>query len=105
MALGSTLAMMEGARARREVSPRGVKANPSGRTKMTPRLRQVYDCIAEGLPDKEIATRLGVSLGTVKVYTHEVYEFTGKRRVDLQREGFRPSLADAEGMPRMGAFE
>ena len=105
MGLGSTLAIQADARAARVALPRAVKeANPRF-TRMTPRLTEVRDLIGQGLRDAEIAARLGISLGATKVYCSQVYKLTGKRRVDIQREGFRVLPSDGDGLPRMGAFE
>jgi DNA-binding NarL/FixJ family response regulator len=42
--------------------------------RMTPREREVIDLIAEGLSNKEIATRLGVATDTVKSHVRNVME-------------------------------
>ena len=44
---------------------------------LTPREREVATLIAHGLSNKEIAVRLGITLGTVKHYVHQMLEKTG----------------------------
>jgi DNA-binding NarL/FixJ family response regulator len=44
---------------------------------LTPREQEVACLIAEGLSNKEIALRLGISVGTVKHYVHQILEKTG----------------------------
>ena len=63
---------------------------------MTPRQREVYDLVRSGTANKEIASELGISLGTVKFHISSVYRKLGfskfgrpsgssarRRRVDL----------------------
>jgi DNA-binding CsgD family transcriptional regulator len=47
------------------------------RVALTPRERQLVVLIAQGLKNKEIAHRLGVSEGTVKVYLGRLFSKTG----------------------------
>jgi len=44
---------------------------------LTPRERDLVALVAEGLRNREIADRLGVTEGTVKVYLHGIFEKTG----------------------------
>jgi two-component system nitrate/nitrite response regulator NarL len=44
---------------------------------LTPRERQLSCLLAQGLKNKEIAYRLGITEGTVKVYLSRLYEKTG----------------------------
>ena len=44
---------------------------------LTPREREVARLVADGLVNKQIATRLGVSLPTVKDHVHRILEKTG----------------------------
>jgi len=46
---------------------------------LTPREREVTKLVAEGLRNKEIATRLDITEGTVKFHLHGIYE---KLRID-----------------------
>ena len=56
-------------RAGRGGTPRELEA-----VRLTQRERQVIDLIAEGLANKEIATRLGIAVHTVKSHVHNVLE-------------------------------
>ena len=49
----------------------------SGRPALAPRERQLIRCVREGLRNREIAAKLGVTEGTVKVYLHAVFEKLG----------------------------
>ncbi len=44
---------------------------------LTPREREVAALIADGLPNKEIARTLAITVGTVKHYVHQILEKTG----------------------------
>ena len=44
---------------------------------MTPREESVAELLAFGLPDKSIARELGISVGTVKVYTGRIFRILG----------------------------
>lgn len=44
---------------------------------LTPREREVACWIANGLSNKQIARRLGITTGTVKHYVHQILEKTG----------------------------
>ncbi len=44
---------------------------------ITPRQREVWALLAQGLPNKVIARRLGMSVGTVKVHLSRLYVRTG----------------------------
>jgi two-component system, NarL family, nitrate/nitrite response regulator NarL len=41
--------------------------------KLTARQRQIMLIVAEGLSNKEIARRLNISEGTVKIHLHQIY--------------------------------
>lgn len=45
--------------------PHTISSNDSG---LTPRQTEVLECLAEGLPNKQIAYKLGVSEGTIKIH-------------------------------------
>jgi DNA-binding NarL/FixJ family response regulator len=66
--------------ATRELGQPLVILRPATRAEMaalTPREREIATLIAEGLTNKEIAARLGLTLGTVKHYVHQILEKTG----------------------------
>lgn len=44
---------------------------------LTPREREIAELVAEGLLNKQIAVRLGVSTATIKDHVHNVLEKTG----------------------------
>ncbi len=44
---------------------------------LTPREREVAALIADGLSNKQVAKRLGITVGTVKHYVHQILEKTG----------------------------
>jgi two-component system, NarL family, nitrate/nitrite response regulator NarL len=52
---------------------------PAGQPRFTPREREVLDLIAEGLNNKQIARRLDLSEGTVKVHVKHVLKKLGLR--------------------------
>ena len=54
------------------------------RVPLAPRERELVALVREGLRNREIAERLGVTEGTVKVYMHAVFEKTGvANRIEL----------------------
>jgi DNA-binding CsgD family transcriptional regulator len=50
---------------------------PEARTLLTPREAQILDAIADGLTNKAIARRLGISLHTVKFHVESVFRKLG----------------------------
>jgi two-component system nitrate/nitrite response regulator NarL len=44
---------------------------------LTEREREVMRHVAQGVPNKEVAKRLGLSEGTVKIHLHNIYEKVG----------------------------
>lgn len=70
-------------RALDEAGGRAAGAGP-GNGALTPREREIVDMVAEGLRNRAIAQRLGISEGTVKLHLHHVYEKLGVTgRVEL----------------------
>lgn len=70
-------------RALDEAGGRAAGAAP-GSGALTPREREIVDMVAEGLRNRVIAQRLGISEGTVKLHLHHVYEKLGVTgRVEL----------------------
>jgi two-component system nitrate/nitrite response regulator NarP len=45
--------------------------------RLAPRERQIADLVAQGLRNREIADRLAMSEGTVKVYLHGIFQKVG----------------------------
>lgn len=56
------------------VSLQGVPAQGNETAELSPREREVLDGLAEGQAYKQIATRLGVSIHTVRNYIRRIYE-------------------------------
>lgn len=46
-------------------------------TRLAPRERQIVDLVAQGLRNRDVAERLGMSEGTVKVYLHGIFQKLG----------------------------
>jgi DNA-binding NarL/FixJ family response regulator len=71
----------------------GDSAEPGGAEGLTPREVQVLELLAEGLPNKTIAARLGISDQTVKFH---IASLSGKlgaaNRTDAVRRGVRRGL-------------
>lgn len=44
---------------------------------LTPREQQVLELVEQGFKNREIATRLGISLGTVKIHLRHIFDKTG----------------------------
>jgi DNA-binding NarL/FixJ family response regulator len=53
---------------------RNVKGNPFKLVRMTSREKEVVELIAEGLSNKQIATRLNLAVETVKSHVHNILE-------------------------------
>jgi DNA-binding NarL/FixJ family response regulator len=72
-------------------SDRPADARKPGQAALTPRQRQLVDMLAQGLRNKEIAWRLGISEGTVKVYLSQLYGKLGVGdRLELALLAVRP---------------
>jgi DNA-binding CsgD family transcriptional regulator len=60
------------------------------RSSLTPREGEVVDLVEKGLRNKEIAHRLGIQTGTVKIHLKHIFEKTGCRgRYGLALSGLR----------------
>jgi DNA-binding CsgD family transcriptional regulator len=78
-----------------------------GLSAFTPRQRTVLKLLAEGLPTKDIARRLGLGLGTVKVHLGGIYRVTKSRSRleavikarEIVVQNSRSSLKPDEGGP------
>lgn len=57
-----------------DIATRRGKGNPFKSVKMTSREREVVELIAEGLSNKEIASRLHLAVDTVKSHVHNILE-------------------------------
>jgi DNA-binding NarL/FixJ family response regulator len=85
------------------VSTLGARRRTVDAAALTVRESQVAGLIAEGLSNKEIATRLCIEVATVKNHVHNILEKLGvKRRFDavarlrlVERDGPEPALAEA----------
>jgi DNA-binding NarL/FixJ family response regulator len=70
--------------------PQGFELRPSKAVHMTPREGQMVCLLAQGLKNKEIATALGISEGTVKVYLSKLFRKVGaKDRFELALFGLK----------------
>lgn len=58
-----------------DISLDGGRSDPL--TRLAPRERQIAELVAQGLRNREIAHRLAMSEGTVKVYLHAIYQKVG----------------------------
>jgi DNA-binding NarL/FixJ family response regulator len=64
--------------------PQGIELRPARTVSMTPREGQLVRLLAQGLKNKEIATCLGLTEGTVKVYLSHLFKKAGvKDRFEL----------------------
>ena len=59
---------------------------------LTAREHQLVDAIALGLCNKEIATRLGIEEGTVKVYCCRLFAKTGMTRFEIALNKLRTEI-------------
>lgn len=57
-----------------DVAARREKGNPFTSVRMTKREREVVELIAEGLSNKQIASRLNLAIDTVKSHVHNILE-------------------------------
>jgi len=82
--------------------PQGIELPPSKAVHMTPREGQMVCLLAQGLKNKEIATALGISEGTVKVYLSKLFRKVGaKDRFELALFGLKNMVGagDSAGCP------
>jgi DNA-binding NarL/FixJ family response regulator len=69
-----------------QTSPRPARS----RSTLTPREGQIVELVEKGMRNKEIATRLGIQTGTVKIHLKHIFEKTGCRgRYGLALSGLR----------------
>jgi DNA-binding NarL/FixJ family response regulator len=73
----------------------GIFGEPEKRTdprrpQLTPREHEVVELVGQGLRNREIARRLGIQAGTVKIHLKHIFEKTGVRgRYGLALNGLR----------------
>jgi two-component system nitrate/nitrite response regulator NarL len=80
----------------------GVGVETLGGHRLTPRERQILALVGEGLKNRQIAERLSITAGTVKVHLMHVFEKTGARdRFQLRLQA--ASLLQEQGAARSGA--
>jgi two-component system nitrate/nitrite response regulator NarP len=56
---------------------RHAKEKASMAPSLTPRERELVELVRQGLRNRDIATQLGVTEGTVKVYLHAIFDKVG----------------------------
>ncbi len=75
------------------VAKKGSEPRPAFEEPLTPREIQVLDLLAQGLPNKAIATRLGISDQTVKFHVSSISGKLGAaNRTDAVRRAVRRGL-------------
>jgi DNA-binding NarL/FixJ family response regulator len=63
---------------------------------LTPREAELVELVSQGLRNKEVAARLGISEGTVKIHLHRIYEKLGvTSRVELANYARERGLGNA----------
>ena len=79
-----------------ELSARATElSNRGDRTALTPRERKLVSLVAQGLRNREVASELGITEGTVKVYLHAIFEKLGvTSRTELAIRAAEEGLAD-----------
>ena len=67
---------------------------------LTPRERELVELVRQGLRNRDIASRLGVTEGTVKVYLHSIFDKVASRQPDRARDPrLRPDRRSSEDRP------
>jgi two-component system nitrate/nitrite response regulator NarP len=56
---------------------RNAKERAARAPSLTPRERELIDLVRQGLRNRDIASQLGVTEGTVKVYLHAIFDKLG----------------------------
>jgi DNA-binding NarL/FixJ family response regulator len=84
--------------------PQGMELRPARTVSMTPREGQLVRLLAQGLKNKEIATCLGLTEGTVKVYLSHLFKKVGaKDRFELALFGLKNMVGAGDGAARSAA--
>jgi two-component system nitrate/nitrite response regulator NarP len=67
---------------------------PKKQVSVTPREREIIDLLRQGMRNKQIATEMGITEGTVKIYLFRLFHKLGVRnRFDLARLNPEPAAA------------
>jgi ATP/maltotriose-dependent transcriptional regulator MalT len=75
------------------IVPRRTPAEAAKQVGMSRRLLQTLEFLAEGLPVKQIAVRMGIAEASAKTHTQRLYRFLGVNGAPLAvAEGFRLGL-------------
>jgi two-component system nitrate/nitrite response regulator NarL len=78
--------------------PLAASLPPTTSIRLSPRESQLVSMLAQGHTNKEIATALGISQGTVKVYMSKLFQKVGaKDRLELALFGLRNSGTPSSG--------
>jgi DNA-binding NarL/FixJ family response regulator len=84
--------------------PQGIELRPARTVSMTAREGQLVRLLAQGLKNNEIATALGLTEGTVKVYLSHLFKKVGaKDRFELALFGLKNMVGAGDGLARAAA--
>jgi DNA-binding NarL/FixJ family response regulator len=84
--------------------PQGIELRPARTVSMTAREGQLVRLLAQGLKNKEIATALSLTEGTVKVYLSQLFKKVGaKDRFELALFGLKNMAGAGDGSARAAA--
>ncbi|MCL5743884.1 MAG: helix-turn-helix transcriptional regulator [Acidobacteria bacterium] len=72
----------------REIPPPRVEQMRIGDVRLSPRQHQIVLLLGQGLPYKQIAHRLRITEGTLKVYMSRLMHQTGRNRIQLALLGY-----------------
>lgn len=76
---------------------------PSELLDLSPREREVLDLLAEGLPDKEIASKLNLSLPTIRYHLKHIYDklhVRSRTEAALKHHAAKPIVPDRGSMAK-----
>lgn len=77
-----------------------LEAGSDARATLAPREKELIAQVRQGLRNREIAERLGVTEGTVKVYLHTIYEklgITNRTELAIRADEFLPERTQPRG--------
>lgn len=77
-----------------------LESGRSARASLAPREKELIAHVRQGLRNREIAERLGVTEGTVKVYLHSIYEKLGianRTELAIRADEFLPERSPPRG--------